>query len=175
MSTYKTNHPDALAARRAYTEAVQALRAQAEAFKERVGAKDFVISTGSSLGTSIRGFVFDPPKDRALWTVQDAKLCGAQRPRASVAKGTPEQRAELKALNAEWNAHYPAERVSWEPMLQAVGLSPGHLFFSGAFKLFEHDGWIYLKTGALPDASHLIEILNSEYEAAQLAHDKEKS
>jgi hypothetical protein len=174
MTTYKTNHPAALAARQQYTDDVQALRAKAAAFRERFGAKDSVIQASSSLGTGITGFVFEPPQDRLLWTVPDHKLCGAQRPRASLAKATPELREQLKALRAEWDAHYPSERVSWEPLLASVGLSAGALFFSGAFKLFEHDGWLYLKTGALPKADHLVEILNSEYDAALVAHNKEK-
>lgn len=175
MATYKTNQPAALAAHRAYTAAVQELRAKGKAFVERVGAKDFVFQSGSGLGTRIAGVVFEPPRDRLLWTVPDKQMCGVQRPRSNLAKATPAQRAELRELGADWRAHYPSERVSWEPMLEAVGLSSGALIFSGAFALFEHDGWLYLKTGALPQADHLVEILASEYDAAYAASKKEEA
>lgn len=170
MATYKTNSPETLAALDAQYAAINALREKAKAFAERFGAnKDYVVRNSITNAYAIAGFTFTPQKDTTVWTKPDRAAMGIQRPRAKVTGLGEEERAAWKTLRDEWDKHFPAEPISWVPVLASVGLTPGDLFFSGYFQLFEHAGWVYLSTGAKPRANHLVEILASEFDAAAAA------
>jgi hypothetical protein len=172
MATYKSTNPAALAVLQQHADDVTALRDKGKAFAERFGANDtFVTQNSVSSGYSIAGFTFSPPKDTTLWTKPDRELLGAQRPRASLRAGTAVQRQMLKDLNAEWSAYYPDGNASWKPVLEALGTDWGAAFLGG-LQLFEHDGVIYVLTGARPALCE--EILGSEFDAARAAYDKEQ-
>lgn len=160
---YKTDKPEALAAQQAFIEQSEALGSSADAFAEKWGGK--ALLSFSIHGIRFGGLKFSPAKTDALWTKPDARSSGEQRPRASLAKSTPEQRQALKALNTEWREGRPKIKADRDPVLQAAGTDWGALMFSGAgLKHFVHDGNFFMMTGLKLD---LTEITASEFEAAE--------
>lgn len=172
MSCYKTNDLATMTAWTLYQTSVAALREEAKAFASRWGADaNYVSQANASSGFRIYGFTFTPPKARVLWTVPDHKAMGVQRPRTKITKATPEQRAEHKQLLADWDVSFPKRVIPFVPVLQSMGLTWGDFIFSG-YRLFEHGGYLWLKTEAKPKAGHMAEILGSEFEAAREAFDQ---
>jgi hypothetical protein len=161
---YKTSAPAVLTALAERNEKLTALRLRGEAFQKHFGAKNLVVSS-STEGYRIRGLQFDPPKDRRLWTVPDHEHLDMQRPRQSITKATPDEKAELARLKAEWKEHFPTGDVPFEPVLTAMGTTWVALIFGAGFHMHERDGAVYVATAAkLNDL--MVEILASEYEAA---------
>lgn len=163
---YKTSAPEVLAALDERTEKCAALRARGQALQAHFGAKDLIVSSNSIDGYRIRGIAFDPPKDRRLWTVPDREACGMQRPRQSITKATPEEKAELARLKADWKELFPTEAVPFEPVLRAMGTSWGNLMFGGGFSMFKRDGVVYV-AASIKLNEQMVEILASEYQAAE--------
>ena len=162
---YKTTHPEVRAALGARNEAVEALRKRGEALQAHFGAQHLVVSHSTD-GYRIRGLAFDPPKDRRLWTVPDREHLNMQRPRQSITKATPEEKAELARLKADWKAYFPTEGVEFEPVLQAMGTSWGAMILGGSFAMLDRDDAIYVATTAKLN-DRMVEIMASEYLAAE--------
>ena len=162
---YKTSAPEVMTALQARNNEVDALRKKGEAFEAHFGGK-LIVRNGVS-GYSIAGLVFDPPKPGRLWTLPDHKHgIGQQRPRQSIAKATAEEKAELAKLREEWKAHFPVGEASFEPVLNAMGTSYGNLIFGGGFAMRQADHAVYVATSVKLN-EHMVEILASEYEAAE--------
>jgi hypothetical protein len=168
MSTtfYKTNDAAALAAMAIYDEHVAEVRKAGAEFAAHYGGT--LLARADLHGYSIAGLCFHPEKNDPLWTKPDPKSAGMQRPRTSIKSATKEQRAELAELLAGWQARFPIAKADLEPVLTAMGTDWGNLFFCG-FAMFQHNGCIYVATGAKL-APVMQEILGSEYNAAKSAH-----
>jgi len=161
VSFYKTNDDKVLRAWSWTSAAVKALRAATDDFAAQYGG------TGHNYSDPVRfaGIRFNPPKPRALWRCPDKH--GLQVPRSAPLKGaTADEKAALKALQAEWDVHVPDAQVTWEKVHRALDVSWGDFVFTG-LTMFEHNGWLYAKTGA--PMPRMTEILGSEFEAAQVA------
>jgi hypothetical protein len=171
MPTYKITTPEAVQACKAFDEARDALLARGRVFAARYpGSKP--IYTYDVHGSSLHGVAFSPVNDSPLWTRPQRDGGDVQRPRKEPAKGIKgderrEQVAALKVLNAEWDAHFPAEKVDRLPVLAALGTDWGSVLLNG-MRYFELEGAVYLNTTiSLIDGWQ--EILGSEYEAADAA------
>ena len=161
---YKTSNPTIVAAANKYWADCNALRKRGLALAEFFGGELLV---GNSLsGYKIGGLAFNPPKDERLWTRPDRANAGRQYPRASIKKPTPAEKVELADLQIKYNSHFPTDMVKIDPMLQAMGTNFGNCFFGTQLSVFMHKGDMYAKTGA-PLNEHMIEILGSEFEAAE--------
>jgi hypothetical protein len=161
---YKTSAPEVMEALKQRNDQVEQLRAKGEAFAAHFGGK-LIVRNGIS-GYSIAGLVFEPAKPSRLWTVPDRKSMGQQRPRASIVKATPEEKAELARIKAEWAEHFPKGDAPFEPVLNAMGTSYGALLFGGGFALRQTDSTVYVATSAKLNGL-MGEILASEYEAGR--------
>lgn len=167
---YKTTTVAVLEAWANY-EAEAALVASAgKAFAEHFGGK--LLTRADAHGREVAGLRFAPAKDDPLWTKPNQQAYGRQHPRASLRKGTKEQRQALVTLQADWKARFPTEKADLAPVLAAMGTAWGALFFCG-ISFFEHGGAIYINTSAQL-APHMQEILASEYSAASTAYDAEQ-
>lgn len=160
MSYYKTNDPAVLAAWAKNKADRAELQAKVDAFAARFGGKGLMYADPARFA----GIKFPVPLGRDRWTAPDEH--GLQRPRSRPLKGaSPETKASLKELNAEWQEHYPDGRVSVDPIYKAMGHHSSLDFILGGVNLFVHDGWLYAKTGH-EKMPKLTEILGSEYDAA---------
>lgn len=162
---YKTTHPEVRAALDQRSKDYDALRKRGEALQAHFGAQHLVVSNSTD-GYRIRGIAFDPPKDARLWTKPDREHLNMQRPRQSITKATPEEKAELARLRADWKEYFPTEYVPFEPVLQAMGTTWGALIFGGSFAMLDRDDAIYVATTAKLN-DRMVEIMASEYAAAE--------
>ena len=102
----------------------------------------------------------------ALWTQATSKNGFAQQPKVKVPTNL---KRESEALWQLWNAQRPAMKASYEPVYDALGFNWGNLMFSG-FGMFRQGDVIYVETGSTPKPeAGGVEILGSEYGAAQRA------
>lgn len=161
MSFFKTNDPEVMAAWNKESAAHSELRKAADEFAARYGG------TGHLYSSPVRfaGVKFTPPKPRDLWRAPDnhGLQCPRTRPLTGASAST---REELKALNADWMAHVPEERVDSNELYRTLGVSWGDFFFSG-LEMFQHGGWLYAKTGT--HMKRMTEIMGSEYSVASEA------
>lgn len=167
---YKTSDPAVLNALAAYEADVAAVRAAGVEFAKRFGGK--MVATSGLHGCGIAGLNFTPAKADPLWTKPNAQRANMQRPRATVKGATKEQKASLAELQADWDARFPKEKADLDPVLSAMGTDWGNLFFCG-LAMFQHDGSVYASTSA-PLAPCMVEILSSEYSAANAAYESAK-
>jgi hypothetical protein len=123
-------------------------------------------------GTEFAGLTFDPVKEHPFWTKPD-RFNGIQKPRASLAKATKEDREALKSLREEWNADYPKERTNFDPVLAAMGTSYGATMMTGPLSMFVFGGAMYVMCG-VKLAPCFGEILASEYEARKKDFETQK-
>jgi hypothetical protein len=166
---YKTSAPEVLSVLSERNEKLAALRKRGEAFQAHFGAKHLVVSNNTQ-GYRICGLVFEPPKPTRLWTCPDKQSLGQQRPRNSIVKATAEEKAELADLKARWKDWCPTDDVPFDPVLQAMGTTWGALIFGGSFALLDRGDTVYVATTAKLN-EHMIEILASEYAAAEAQKD----
>ncbi len=173
MSYFKTNHPEVIAAFNENSQRRKALADRADQFAIEFGGEAIFLKSGG-VDTWFGGLKFAPPKPSDLWRKPDAHGC--QHPRTSLAKGTKEERKQLKELNDLYTArtnHFNLnERVSRDDFLKSIGTHWGQVMFSG-MSYFLHDGFIYVDTTAKLN-DKVTEILGSEFNAAENAHDKAK-
>ncbi len=169
---YKSTAPEVLSALAEREEKVSEFRKAGNAFADHFGGK-LIVRNGVT-GYSIHGLSFDPEKPTRLWTVPDGTAMGAQRPRQSITKAKPEEKSELARIREEWKAHFPTGEVPFEPVLKAMGTSYGHLIFGGGFAMRQTGGAVYVTTSAKLN-DHMVEILASEYQAAEKAADAEEA
>lgn len=163
MNYYKTNDPAVLAAWETERAEHKALQAKIDTFAARFGGRGLMYTEPACFA----GIIFKAPLGRDQWTAPDQY--GLQRPRAKPLKGaSPETKAALKTLNAEWQEHYPTGTVDSDPFYQSLGCNSSMDFIFGGLTLFVHDGWVYLKCGI--KMPQLTEILGSEFDAARAAH-----
>lgn len=163
---YKTNDASALEAVDAYNKEANSIRAEGLKLAEYFGGK--LLVNNSVYGFRVAGLQFDPPKSTVLWTVPDWQTsAGKQRPRKTIAKATPELKAELKQIQEKYNELFPKREADFNIVLSALGTDWGELLFSG-LSYFLHDGYIYFGC-SVKVADHMQEILASEYEAAKKA------
>lgn len=167
---YKSSDPAVLAALSAFDLEATRIASVGKAFAAHYGGE--MLARRDVYGYSIAGLHFQPAKDDPLWTKPDAKQANMQRPRNSLRKAAKDQRAALAALLADWAERLPSEKAEFAPVLEAMGTDWGNLFFCG-FVMFQHDGHVYVSTNA-PLAPCMVEILSSEYRAANVAYDKAK-
>lgn len=168
---YKTNDPAVMAALQERSKQVRAVLDAGKAFANAFGGGD-VIWRNDSRGTEFIGVRFEPKKDARLWTHPDPKQNGIQRPRNTLQKATPDEKAELKALREKWNAEFPRIKYDMGPLLAAMGTDWGNLLFAG-FGMFQHGGFLWVTTGAKLGPC-MVEVLASEYKAAKAAFDASK-
>ncbi len=162
---YKTNAPEVMAALEQHKKEVDVIRDAGLAFAKKFGGQ--LLARNDTRGYQIAGLVFEPRKPSRLWT--HPADCGEQRPRQTVVKATVSEKAELAVLKASWKASFPTQESNFEPVMAAMGTSWGNCVFAG-FGMFEHDGHIYVATGAKL-APCMVEILASEYGTARVAFD----
>ena len=166
MSTYKTNHPKVIEAFNEYYRQCVALGEGAKQFAKRFGTDEYLVF-GSVHEYRFGGLKFSPPMDRRFWSVPEKKN-GTQYPRKNVTGMTQEEKEVHKTLRSGWDEHYPRMKAETEPVYQAIGTSWSNLLFGAGMKLFLHDGYLYVKTGAKL-ADYMVEILGSEFDAACVA------
>lgn len=162
MSFYKTNDPAVLEAYEKERADKALLQAEVDCFAARFGGKGLVYADPARLA----GIKFTPAKSRDLWRAPDRN--GLQWPRSSPLKGaTPETKAALKALQAEWIEHLPTRKIDTNAVIRALGFGSSCDFFFEGLIFFRHDGFVYASTSkAMP---RMTEILGSEYEHAKAA------
>lgn len=163
MSFYKTNAPAVLAAWHEERHARAQLQAEIDAFAARFGGEGLMYAEPARLA----GIKFTPAKPRDLWRAPDSN--GLQMPRSAPLKGaSQETKAELKALTAEWASHLPSRNIDSTAVYRALGFNSSMDFFIEGLTLFVHGGFLYASTRkAMPS---MVEILGSEYDAADTAH-----
>lgn len=167
---YKSSDSALMAAWSTYEAEAHAVAEAGKAFAAHFGGK--LLTCSDFHGRSVAGLRFVPAKDDPLWTKPDAQAHGRQQPRASLRKGSKEQRQALAELQADWKARFPREKADLAPVLAAMGTDWGNLFFTG-INFFVHDGAIYVTTSAKL-APCMVEILASEYNAAKAAYESIK-
>lgn len=162
MSFYKTNDAAVLAAWNEEKQAKTQLQAEIDAFAARFGGEGLMYADPARLA----GIKFTPAKPRDLWRAPDGN--GLQVPRSAPLKGaTPETKAALKALIAEWASHLPERKIDTNAVYRALGFSSSMDFFIEGLTLFVHGGFLYASTRKTMPA--MTEILGSEYERADAA------
>lgn len=172
MSTafYKSSDSALLVAWPTYEAQARAVSTAGQAFAAHFGGQ---LLTRSDLhGRSVAGLCFVPAKDDLLWTKPDQQAAARQKPRATLRRGTKDQRQALAELQDEWKVHFPCEKADLAPVLSAMGTDRGNLFFCG-FPLVMHDNAIYVSTDAKL-APRMVEILASQYNAARAAYESMK-
>lgn len=168
MAFYKTNDPAVVAIANAYLAKIEEVRAAGKAFAAHFGGE--LLVKHNIHGFEIGGLYFTPPIKSRLWTTPERSAMGRQRPRASIVRPTPDEKAALKALNDDWASLFPREKADLEPVLKSIEVSWGDLFFSGGFEFFPQDGFLWVST-SVKVAECMVEVLASEYNAAKAVHE----
>ena len=168
---YKTNAAEVLAALHLHNEESRAVQAAGKLFADHFGGT--LLTQAGIHSYRVAGLAFEPKRDGRLWTLADPKMANMQRPRASITGATLEEKAALAVLKADWKARFPMQESSFAPVMAAMGTDWGVCAFNGGFALFEHDGFVYVATGAKL-AACMIEIMASEYSAAREQFDAAK-
>lgn len=166
---YKTNAPEVLDVLKIHTDECEVIKQAGLQFAEHFGGAMMV--NNSVHGYRIAGLRFSPKKDVRLWIHPDDH--GMQRPRQSIVKATPEEKAALAALRTEWRNHFPTGESDFSPVMKVMGTSWGNCAFNGGFKMFEHEGFVYVACGPKL-APCMVEIMGSEFGAAEIAHNEKK-
>lgn len=172
MSTkayYKTNAPEVMDVLKVHNDECQVIGDAGRKFAEHFGG--VLLVRNSVHGYSVAGLRFNPKKDTRLWTCPGDS--GEQRPRQSITKATAEEKEQLASLKADWKENLPTTESSFDPVMTAMGTDWGSCAFSGGFRMFEHDGFAYVATGSNM-ASCMVEILGSEFGAAETAFDAQR-
>lgn len=171
---FKTTDSAVIAALQKHHDDGDALLTRSKAFALKFGGEQSsAIYQNGILGVRILGVKFDPAKPTNSWTQPNYKTNSIQRPRKTITGATDQEKAEHAALYQDWKNSFPAETVPYLPVLQAMGIKEMDILFGGGFGQFEHEGVIYVTTGAAVGEA-LTEILASEYIAAKEAHDAAK-
>jgi hypothetical protein len=171
MPTYKITNPKAVQACKAYDANRDTLTELGREFASHYPNSKAVYSH-SVHGCHLHGLSFTPVNRSPLWTLPQRDGGDAQYPRKAPARGVKgderrEQVAQLKVLNAQWDAHFPNASFDREPVLAALGTDWGSALLNGII-YFEHEGVVYVKTTIKPHDSWQ-EILGSEFDAADSA------
>lgn len=161
---YKTNNQATLDAWQAYEFEKAAFIEECKAMQNHFGAEDFLISQSISR-KSFAGLVFSDSKDTAIWTRPDK--FGIQKPRA-ISSVKNDVRAYHAELIDDYKAWQPKRSPDYDPVLNTIGLKWSDFFLGGCLEIFFEAGFLYCFTNR-PVADHLIEILASEFESAELA------
>lgn len=96
---YKSSDSALMAVWAVYEAEAGAVSAAGNAFAAHFSGK--LLTSSNSHGSTVAGLKFSPAKDDPLWTKPDAQRAGMQQPRASLRKGTKEERQALAALQAD--------------------------------------------------------------------------
>jgi hypothetical protein len=166
LAFYKTNDSAVMGAVNAYFAKIEEIRAAGKAFADHFGGN--LLVKHNIHGFEIGGLYFNPPIKPRLWTAPDRSAMGRQRPRASIVRPTPEEKAALKALSEDWDKRFPKEKANLEPVLTAIGTDWGALMFGGGYAMHLHADYMYV-TASVKLADCMVEILASEYQAAKAA------
>ena len=164
MNCYKFTEPVVLAAFEKRLADREAVRQAAHTFAAQFGPESGKPYFRRRDPYELVGVAFTPAKAGPLWTIPQSKDHYLQRPRASAPKLTPEQKVELKALNALWTATWPKQKMKDEPLFVAMGCDYDWL---RGFHIFEHQGALFYRGSMKPSLG--VEILGSEFEAALAA------
>lgn len=175
MAYYKTSDAGVLAAWKTYREGCDRLQVIGEAFAKRYEGAKPLFQTSFHSGRHFYGLTFSPVMPQPIWTLPDPKAERSQFPRRSAPAGIKGEerkaiKAELDRLNAEYKEHEPKEKADMQPFLKSMGLDGGALFFS-TYKHVHAGDCLYVSTTAKPSAV-MVEILGSEFDAAEKAFDK---
>lgn len=167
-SFYKSNDAHLMAALDHHQAEIKVISKKAAEFADKFGAEAicFNDARGYRICSLIKFPHGAPERSSRVWTKPDEKLNYGQRPKKSVVRATPEEKAEMARLEEIWK-DFPTDESSYNPVLSALGINYGDLFFN-TFQLFVHAGFAYVGTGAKV-CEHMVEILGSEFEAAYQA------
>lgn len=165
MTTYKTTDPGVLDATSKYFKDLEIMHAGASAFSKQFGAEK-MICYSSCFDSYFGGLVFNPPKDNRFWTNPHRKD-GTQYPRKKVSRLNKEEKEVHAKLLESWNQNFPKFRVSKDEVYKSLGTHRGNVFLAG-LAFFMHENAVYVETN-VSLASHVVEILYSEYYAAKKA------
>lgn len=164
MSYWKFTRAEALAAWDDMERQEDDLREKSKAFAELFGGEPVYQRTINDI--RFYGVRFHKVINVALWTKATSKNGFAQQPKVKV---PAELKRESEALWQQWNEHRPSIKVDRDPMFEEIGFDWGNLMFSG-FAMFRQGDVIYVETGSTPKPeAGGVEILGSEYSAAQRA------
>lgn len=162
VSYYKCEDPEVIQIEVVRQMAILELKARGKAFAEHFGGE--LLGRNDIHAYSLSGLRFNPPKDINIWTKPNPNDGNIQYPRLKVKKEFKEASAQLLK---EYKEKFPTERVSMEPLLQALGTSWGNVLFSpGGFSLFSTESAVYVATGLKLNES-CKEILASEFMKAR--------
>lgn len=149
------------------------LRANAELFSNEYDAKPIILQDSDSIWFCGIKFNDNSKVNREIWT-KPSREYGHSWLRVKPLKKNLKE--EFDAENEKWNQlmskFFPnGRRISKNDFYETLGLD-GSSFFFGSFKAFEFQGVFYIETTL--DMKNAIEILGSEYQQAQVEHNKEK-
>lgn len=166
MSYWKFTSAEALAAWDDMERQEEELKAQGSTFAALFGGKPVYQKTMCDwrfYGVLFFGRAYG---HEDLWTKGTNKNGGARQPRVKVPASL---KRESEALWQLWNDQRPHITADREAFYESIGLDWGNMLFSG-FASFRHEDVIYVETGATPKPeAGGVEILGSEYDAAQRA------
>lgn len=164
---YKTNKPEVLKAFNKFNTERMNLRDATDQFAKEYDAEAIIL--GDSTDVYFGGIKFNNNQsiNRDIWCKPNRQF-GTSNLRVKPLK--KELKAEFDTEVEKWDQlkikHFPADtRIKKADFYKTLGFDWGDLFFS-SFACFEHDGFLYLDTGISSVAKHAVEILGSEYQAA---------
>lgn len=167
ISYYKTTQSETLAAWNEYCAQHEAMVKSSKAIRDHFGAEAFLTSN-SFTRKEFHGLAFAKPMDVELWTKPDQD--NVQRPRA-VSSVPKHRRAEHASLVEEYKRLKPTQICEFEPIFKAIGCTWSDFVFGGSYAVVVHDGIFYLRTNRKV-ADHMVEILASEFTAAEHAENQ---
>lgn len=167
---YKTNNPLVLAAFKQLKDDREILIAKGKAFAEKFGGDSIMVRSSHEFRV-FDGLRFNPEKTDQFWTKPNKQINYAQKPRSCGSTAVRAGKTELAKLIKEWYDNYPQDKVSIDPLYEALGTNWGEVMFSGL-------GWIdggdyFFVSTHLSLSENLQEITVTEYRAAEAAIHKE--
>ena len=164
---YKTNQPEVVNAFNKFNADRAELRVAADAFAQEYDATAVILSDATDVYFDGIEFNNNLGVNREVWCKPNRQF-GTSSLRVKPTK--KEFQAEFNAEVEKWKQlklkHFPAGTcIKKADFYNTLGFDWGDLFFS-SFKCFEHSGFLYIDTGISSVAKHAVEILGSEYQAA---------
>lgn len=171
---YKTDNSQILNAWDEYANNRTNLRKSADAFAEAFNADAVILGSGSCIYFS--GIVFrnNHEVNRDIWCKPNRQFKTSNlRVRALKKELQDEWKAEKSKWDELYAFHFPnGTRVQKNNIYKSLGFDWGNLFFN-SFGAFKYNNMIYIDTSI--SIKNAIEILGSEYQQAEVEHNKEKN
>lgn len=167
----KTNKSEVINAFNKFNADRAALRADSDAFAQEYDAQAVILADSDHVYFGGLKFNNNQNVNREVWRKPDRKF-GTSSLRSKPTK--KEFQAEFNVEVQKWKElkekHFQnGTTVKKSDFYKTLGFDWGDLFFS-SFSCFQHNGFLYIDTSISKVAEHAIEILGSEYEAANSAH-----